>query len=170
MWATNKLLSRWSFCNLSAIILGCVSCALQMGGGGHLVPVGGERLSGPAEGKVWPRPAHRHSARRPGQPEGGTLLPQEKSRGGEIPATGTVETCDVVDGCLLVSIAALHASKFGLISNVERVARQSSSLGASKKTKFLCTWGMSPETTVQLLRALWLTYDHAITGDTPFSV
>lgn len=72
-----------------AIIPLCVSCLLQMGGRGHLVPVGGERLSGSAEGKVRTRPDHLHAARRPGQPEGGTLLPQEESRGGEIPAEAT---------------------------------------------------------------------------------
>lgn len=42
------------------------------------------------------------------------------------PAAGTVETCNVVDECLLISVAALHAAKC--------VARQSGSLGASRKT------------------------------------
>lgn len=34
------------------------------------------------------------------------------------PAAGTVETRNVVDECLLISVAALHAAKFGLVSNV----------------------------------------------------
>lgn len=59
---------------------------MQMGGRGHLVPVSGEGLSGSEESKVRPRPDHRHSPRRPGQPEGGALLPQEESPGGETAA------------------------------------------------------------------------------------
>lgn len=50
------------------------------------MPVSGEGLSGSEESKVRPRPDHRHSPRRPGQPEGGALLPQEESPGGETAA------------------------------------------------------------------------------------
>lgn len=59
---------------------------LQMGGRGHLVPVSREGLSGSEESKVRSRPDHRHSPRRPGQPEGGALLPQEEPPGGETAA------------------------------------------------------------------------------------
>ena len=52
---------------------------LQMGGGGCLVPVSREGLSSSEEVKVRTWPNHRHSAWRPGRPEGGTLLPQEGS-------------------------------------------------------------------------------------------
>lgn len=97
-----------------AIIPLRVSCPLQMGGRGHLVPVGGERLSGSAKGKVRPRPDHRHAARRPGQPEGGTLLPQEESRGGEIPAEAT-GTSGVVSECLLIKIITSRAVKCRLV-------------------------------------------------------
>lgn len=80
-----------------------------MGGRGGLVPVGGEGLSGSAESKVWPRPAHRHPAGRPGQPEGGALLPQEESRRGEIPAE-VEATSDAIDR-LLVKLITLQVVK-----------------------------------------------------------
>lgn len=83
---------------------------LQMGGGGHLVSVSRERLSGSEEGKVWPWPDHRHSARRPGQPEGGALLPQEESRWGEIPAEVRV-TSDMINECVLIKIITLQVVK-----------------------------------------------------------
>lgn len=47
--------------------------------------VSGERLSGPEKSKVRPRPDRRNAARRLGQSERGTLLPQEESRGGICP-------------------------------------------------------------------------------------
>lgn len=87
---------------------------LQMGGGGHLVPVSREGLSGSEEGKVWPRSDHRHSARRPGQPEGGALLPQEESRRGESSAKVKI-TSDVISECLLIKIATLLAMKCSLV-------------------------------------------------------
>lgn len=76
--------------------------------------VGGERLSGSEESQVRPRPDHRHPARRPGQPEGGALLPQEESRRGEISAAVKV-TSDVMDGCLLVKIITLQVVKWSLL-------------------------------------------------------
>lgn len=74
------------------------------------MPVGGERLSGSEEGKVRPRPDDRHPARRPGQPEGGALLPQEESRRGEIAAKPEV-TSDMIDECLLIKIITLQVVK-----------------------------------------------------------
>lgn len=68
------------------LVFNAVFFLMQMGGRGHLVPVSGEGLSGSEESKVRPRPDHRHSPRRPGQPEGGALLPQEESPGGETAA------------------------------------------------------------------------------------
>lgn len=50
------------------------------------MPVSREGLSGSEESKVRSRPDHRHSPRRPGQPEGGALLPQEEPPGGETAA------------------------------------------------------------------------------------
>ena len=51
---------------------------LKMGGRGHPLPVGGEGLPGPSEGQVGPRPDDRNAERRPGQPKGGDLLPEEE--------------------------------------------------------------------------------------------
>lgn len=56
---------------------------LQMGDGECDVSIGGAGLCGPEESQVRPWPDHRLAPWWPGQPERGTLLPEEESRGGK---------------------------------------------------------------------------------------